>query len=60
MTEANTEYMAYRLIRQEVRRFDRKTTDAELGNYIKGVVDMQSSVYNLLNEEMQMKKEENN
>lgn len=39
------ELMAYRLIRKEVRRFDRNTNDSELANYIKGVVDMQTELY---------------
>lgn len=39
------ERMAYRLIRREVRRFDRETTDSELANYVRGVVDMQSELY---------------
>ena len=36
--------MAYRLIRTEVRRFDRETTDAELANYVRGVVSMQTEL----------------
>lgn len=39
------EQMAYRLIRREVRRFDRETTDSELANYVRGVVDMQTELY---------------
>lgn len=39
------ERMAYRLIRIEVRRYDRETTDSELANYVRGVVDMQTELY---------------
>lgn len=49
------EHMAYRLIRREVRRFDRETTDSELANYVRGVVDMQTELYSesmrLINEQ---------
>ena len=51
MTEEQIERMAYRLIRIEVRRFDRKTSDSELANYVRGVVDMQTELYGLLLEE---------
>ena len=36
--------MAYRLIRIETRRFDRTTTDSELANYVKGIVDFQTEL----------------
>jgi hypothetical protein len=29
----------------EVRRFDRTTTDSELANYVRGVVDLQTDLY---------------
>lgn len=58
MTEEQNERMAYRLIRREVRRFDRKTSDSELANYVRGVVDMQTELYGLLMEEAS-KTEEN-
>ena len=45
MNEEIIEKMAYRLIRKEVRRFDRTTTDSELANYIRGVVDLQTDLY---------------
>lgn len=49
MNEEIIERMAYRLIRIEVRRFDRTTTDSELANYIRGVVDLQTQLYEELN-----------
>ena len=45
ITEEEIERMAYRLIRKEVRRFDRTTTDSELANYVRGVVDLQTELY---------------
>lgn len=36
---------AYDVIRRETRRYDRKSNDAELGNYVKGVVDLQTELY---------------
>lgn len=49
MSEETIERMAYRLIRIEVRRFDRTTTDSELANYVRGVVDLQTQLYEELN-----------
>jgi len=49
MNEDAIERMAYRLIRIEVRRFDRTTTDGELANYVRGVVDLQTELYEELN-----------
>lgn len=43
------ERAAYRLIRIEVRRFDRTTTNSELANYVRGVVDLQTDLYEELN-----------
>ena len=45
INEETIERMAYRLIRIEVRRFDRTTTDSELANYVRGVVDLQTQLY---------------
>ena len=45
INEEAIERMAYRLIRREVRRFDRITTDSELANYVRGVVDLQTELY---------------
>lgn len=45
MTTEELQLMAYGLIRAEVRRFNRKTSDSELGNYVRGVVDMQTELY---------------
>lgn len=49
ITEEMLEKEAYRLIRIEVRRFDRTTMDSELGNYVRGVVDLQTQLYGELN-----------
>lgn len=45
INEEMIERLAYRLIRIEVRRFDRITTDGELANYVRGVVDLQTQLY---------------
>lgn len=45
MTTEELQLMAYGLIRAEVRRFHRETSDSELGNYVRGVVDMQTELY---------------
>lgn len=45
MNEDELELIAYRLIRRACRRFDRTTTDSELANYIKGIVDLQTEIY---------------
>lgn len=49
MNEEAIERMAYRLIRREIRRFDRTTTDSEVANYVRGVVDLQTQLYEELN-----------
>lgn len=49
ITEEMLEREAYRLIRIEARRFDRTTTDSELGNYVRGIVDLQTELYGELN-----------
>lgn len=45
MTNELVEQMAYRLIRKEANRLDKMTDDSELGNYVRGVVDMQTEFY---------------
>lgn len=50
VNEETIEKIAYRLIRKEVRRFDRTTTDSELANYVRGVVDLQTDLYSELTE----------
>lgn len=45
MTTEELQLMAYGLIRAEVRRLNRKTSDSELGNYVRGIVDMQTELY---------------
>ena len=55
MTEIENEQVeliAYNLIRREVRRFDRGTTDAELANYIRGIVDLQTELYSVIGHEV--------
>lgn len=47
---------AYDVIRRETRRYDRKSNDAELGNYVKGVVDLQTELYK--NEQLKVANEE--
>ena len=47
--EETIERLAYRLIRIETRRFDRTTTDSELANFVRGVVDLQTELYEELN-----------
>ncbi len=44
ITTEQTERIAYRLIRIEANKFDRKGNDSELGNYVRGVVDFQTKV----------------
>lgn len=53
INEEMIERLAYRLIRIEVRRFDRTTTDSELANYVRGVVDLQTELYDGLTEEVE-------
>lgn len=45
ITNDDVEKEAYRLIRIEVRRFDRETNSSELGNYVRGVVDLQTEIF---------------
>ena len=44
MTDNQLKIKAFDLIRHEVRDFERSTTDSELGNYIKGVVDLYTEI----------------
>lgn len=44
MTDNQLKIKAFDLIRHETRNFERSTTDSELGNYIKGVVDLYTEI----------------
>ena len=48
ITSENLIITAYNVIRREIRRYDRKSNDAELGNYVKGVVDLQTELYKIV------------
>ena len=48
INEEMIERLAYRLIRIEVRKFDR-AGDIEVANYVRGVVDLQTELYGELN-----------
>lgn len=48
ITSENLIITAYNVIRRETRRYDRKSNDAELGNYVKGVVDLQTELYKIV------------
>ena len=48
ITNENLVIAAYDVIRRETRRYNRESNDAELGNYVKGVVDLQTEIYSLL------------
>ena len=56
ITDEKLVITAYDVIRRETRRYDRKSNDAELGNYVKGVVDLQTELYN--NEQLKVANEE--
>ena len=45
ITDEKLAITSYDVIRRETRRYDRKSNDAELGNYVKGVVDLQTELY---------------
>ena len=45
MEEKEIELLAYMLIRREVRNFERTTSDSELANYVRGIVDFQTELY---------------
>lgn len=48
MTIDELQLEAFRVIRREARRFDRETNDSELGNYVKGVVDLETQIFEQL------------
>ena len=54
INEEILEREAYRLIRIEVRRFDKTTTNSELANYVRGVVDLQTELYENLTKESEV------
>ena len=35
----------YRVIRREARSFDRTTNDTELGNFVRGVIELETMIY---------------
>ncbi len=45
ITDEKLVITAYDVIRREARRYNRESNDAELGNYVKGVVDLQTELY---------------
>ena len=45
ITDEKLVITAYDVIRRETRRYSRESNDAELGNYVKGVVDLQTELY---------------
>lgn len=45
LTETRNEEIAYRLIRIKARDSVNPCTDQELGQYVRGVVDMQTEIY---------------
>lgn len=49
INEETIERLAYRIIRVEVRRYDRTTTDSELANFVRGVVNLQMKLCEELN-----------
>ena len=49
--EKSIESEAYRLIRIEANRYSREGNDAELGNYVRGIVDLQTEMYKLIETE---------
>lgn len=49
--EKSIESEAYRLIRIEANRFDKEGKDAELGNYVRGIVDLQTEMYKIIETE---------
>lgn len=46
--EKSIEAEAYRLIRKEANRFNREESNAELGNYVRGIVDLQTEMYKII------------
>ena len=49
ITDEKLVITAYDVIRRETRRYNRESNDAELGNYVKGVVDLQTELYKYKN-----------
>ena len=49
ITDEKLVITAYDVIRRETRRYNRESNDAELGNYVKGVVDLQTELYKYQN-----------
>lgn len=45
MNEQNTELEAYRLIRRKARNMLEPVDDATLGAYVRGVVDLQTELF---------------
>lgn len=45
ITETKNESLAYRLIRRKARNMLEPCTNQELGQYVRGIVDMQSEIY---------------
>ena len=45
ITDEKLVITAYDVIHRETRRYNRESNDAELGNYVKGVVDLQTELY---------------
>ena len=45
ISESRNEELAYRLIRRRARNMLESCTDQELGQYVQGVVDMQSEIF---------------
>ncbi len=45
ITEELSEKLAYMVIRRKARDITNSCTDAELGQYVRGVVDMQTEIY---------------
>lgn len=46
------ENISYNVIRREVNDFERETNDAELGNFVRGVVKLQTELYARMTEEV--------
>ena len=47
MSENELAVECFRVIRREVRDFERETTDAELGNFVRGVVELETCLYSM-------------
>ena len=51
MTIENIELEAFRLIRIKIRDFQDKSNNDELTGYVKGIVDLETELYALLQKE---------